>query len=435
VLAFSFGVAFLTGVIFGLVPALQTSKPDLNASLKEGGKGAQTGSQGRLARNFLVVSEIALALMLLIGAGLLMKSFVLLQRVDPGFNPSNVLTVALGLPRSSYSEPQKMIAFYAQLLDRVRALPGVQSAGAITNLPLSGGGTDVDFAIEGRPQPEPGKQPVAWYDSVTPDYFRTMGMRVIKGREITERDNENSPKVVVISETLARRYFPDEEPVGKRLQFGESNFREIVGVMADVKQFGLETEARPSMWFSALQSPSRSMYVVMRTGGDPLSLASSVRNEVWAIDKDLAVANIAAMESIVSESIALPRFILLLVGFFAVVALVLAAVGIYGVMSYSVTQRRHELGIRMALGAQAGDVLKMVVGQGLLLTIIGVVIGLAGAFAVTWLMSSLLYGVSATDPVTFVLIALILTGVALGASFVPARRATKVDPMIALRYE
>ncbi len=435
VLAFSFGVAFLTGVVFGLVPALQASKPDLNTSLKEGGKGTQAGSQGRLARNALVVSEIALALMLLIGAGLLMKSFARLQRVDPGFNPTNVLTVDLGLPRSSYSEPQRIIAFYTRLLEGIKTLPGVESAGAITNLPLTGGGTDVGFAIEGRPEPEPGKEPVSWYDSVTPDYFRAMGMRLVRGREFSERDGEAAPKVVVISETFARRYFPEEDPLGKRLQLGEKDFREIVGIMADVKQFGLEADARPSMWFSANQDPSRAMYVVMRTSGDPLSLASAVRNEVWALDKNLAIASISPMARIVSESIALPRFILMLVGFFAVVALVLAAVGIYGVMSYSVTQRRQEIGIRMALGAKSSDVLKMVVGQGIMLTTIGVAIGLAGAFGVTWVMKSLLYGVSATDPMTFGLIALVLAGVALGACAVPARRATKVDPMIALRYE
>jgi putative ABC transport system permease protein len=435
VLAFSLATALLTGLISGLVPALQASTPNLNDALKEGGKGTQSGSHGRRARSILVVSEIALALMLLIGAGLLMKSFLRLQSVDPGFNPKNLLTAVISLPRASYPDRPRFVAFYAQLLDRIKTLPGVQSVGAISNLPLGGGRTDSDFSIQGRPQPEPGEHPVAWYDSVTVDYFRTMGMRLLEGREFTERDNQDGPKVVIISEALARRYFPGEQAVGKFLQFGEKNVREIVGVMGDVKQFGLETDARPSMWFSAGQIPDRGMYVVVRTSGDPAALASALRSEVWAIDNNLAVAEVAPMEKIVSESIAQPRFILLLVGFFAVVALVLAAVGIYGVMSYSVTQRSQEIGIRMALGAQASDVLKMVVWQGMALTAAGVAIGLAGAFAVTRLMGSLLYGVSATDPVTFGMIALILAGVALGASFVPARRATKVDPMIALRHE
>jgi putative ABC transport system permease protein len=435
VLAFSLATALLTGLISGLVPALQASNPNLNDALKEGGKGTQSGSHGRRARGILVVSEIALALMLLIGAGLLMKSFLRLQSVDPGFNPKNLLTAVISLPRASYPDRPRFVAFYAQLLDRIKTLPGVQSVGAISNLPLGGGRTDSDFSIQGRPQPEPGEHPVAWYDSVTVDYFRTMGMRLLEGREFTERDNQDGPKVVIISEALARRYFPGEQAVGKFLQFGEKNVREIVGVMGDVKQFGLETDARPSMWFSAGQIPDRGMYVVVRTSGDPAALASALRSEVWAIDNNLAVAEVAPMEKIVSESIAQPRFILLLVGFFAVVALVLAAVGIYGVMSYSVTQRSQEIGIRMALGAQASDVLKMVVWQGMALTAAGVAIGLAGAFAVTRLMGSLLYGVSATDPMTFGMIALILAGVALGASFVPARRATKVDPMIALRHE
>jgi putative ABC transport system permease protein len=436
VLAFTFGVALLTGLAFGLAPALLSSRTNFNSSLKEGGRDSSATSRGGRVRSALVVSEVGLALMLLVGAGLLIKSFVNLQRVDPGFNPKGVLRVDVTLPRTRYPERNQSAAFYKQLLDRVTALPGVQSAGAVSSLPLSGGGTDSGFAIEGRPPVEPGHPQVAWYSSVTPAYFRAMGSRLLRGREFTDADSTEAAKVVVISETMAHRYFPEEDPLGKRLVFGSGkDLRGIVGVIADVKFFGLNLDARPSMYFPHAQSPARGMSLVVRTQGEPMQLAAAIRGQVSELDRDLAVSNVMTMEQLVGVSLAEPRFTLMLLGAFAAVAMALSAIGVYGVVSYSVTQRSHEIGVRMALGAQMRDVLKLVVGQGMALVLGGVAVGLVGAFMLTRVMESLLFGVRATDFTTFVFTSLLLAGVALGACFVPARRATKVDPMVALRYE
>jgi putative ABC transport system permease protein len=436
VLAFTFGVAVLTGVVFGLAPALLSSRTNFNSSLKEGGRDTSATSRGARVRSLLVVSEVALALMLLVGAGLLIKSLVNLQRVDPGFNPKSALRVDVGLPRTRYPERNQSAAFYKQLLDRVAELPGVQSAGAVSSLPLSGGGTDSDFGIEGRPPAEPGHPQVAWYSSVTPAYFRAMGTRLQRGREFTDADSSDSSKVVMISETMARRFFPEEDPLGKRLVFGGGkDLREIVGVISDVKSFGLNLDARPSMYFPHAQNPARGMSLVVRTQGDPQRLAAAIRSQVSELDRDLALSNVMTMEQLVGVSLAEPRFTLLLLGAFAAIAMLLSAIGVYGVVSYSVTQRSHEIGVRMALGAKTSDVLRLVVGQGMRLVLGGVGIGLVAAFALTRVMESLLFGVSATDFPTFALTSLVLAGVALGACFVPARRATKVDPMVALRYE
>jgi putative ABC transport system permease protein len=436
VLAFTLGVAVLTGLAFGLAPAMLSSRTNFNSALKEGGRDTSATSRGGHVRSALVVSEVALALMLTIGAALLIKSFMNLQRVDPGFNPKSLLRVDVGLPRTRYPERNQPAVFYKQLLDRVAALPGVQSAGAVSSLPLSGGGTDSGFAIEGRPPAEPGHPQVAWYSSVTPDYFRVMNIRLLRGRQLTEADSADARKVVMISETMVRRYFPDEDPLGKRLVFGGGkDLREIVGIISDVKFFGLNLDARPSMYFPHAQAPARGMSLVVRTQGDSLALTAAIREQVSSLDRDLAVSNEMTMEQLVGVSFAEPRFILLLLGAFAAVAMALSAIGVYGVVSYSVTQRSHEIGVRLALGAQMRDVLKLIIGQGMALALGGVGLGLMGAFASSRVMESLLFGVSATDLTTFAFTSLVLAGVALGACFVPARRATKVDPMVALRCE
>jgi putative ABC transport system permease protein len=437
VLGFTLLVAIATGIVFGLVPALQTTRPDFGHSLKEG-KGTDAASGGKRVRSALVVAEVALALMLLIGAGLLIKSFANLLNVDPGFNPSNVLTLQLSLPRTRYPEGKQVFAFYADLIGRIKSLPGVESVGAGSSLPLVGPNTDADFQIEGRPAPPPGEETIAWYSLVTSDYFQTMGMRIMSGRSFNERDHADSPYVIIISETTARRYWPGEDPVGKHILTGSSNKpdrREIVGVVRDVKHFGIDADVRPTMYYPHAQVPARLMTVTVRTTADPTSLAATARSQVWSIDKELSVSNISNMKEIVSTSIAQPRLIMLLLGAFAALALILAAVGIYSVIAYAVTQRTREIGIRMALGAQAADVLKLIVGQGMLLTVTGVAVGLAGAFALTRFMQSFLYEVDAFDPVTFAAISLLLVSVALLACYIPARRAAKVDPMIALRHE
>jgi putative ABC transport system permease protein len=435
VLGFTFVMAMLTGLVFGLAPALHVSRPDLNYSLKDAAKGGPSGASGGGLRRVLVVAEMALALILLIGGGLMMKSFLQLQRVDPGFNPDHVLTLRLFLNPTHYPQPQQVLTFYTQLLDRLQTLPGVQAVAGISTLPLSGNETDTSFMIEGRPQPPPNQKPVAWYNSVSPDYFRAMGVRLTKGRVFTDRDDEKSSLVVIISEAMARRYWRNEEPLGKKIGSGPGHWREIVGVVRDVKHFGLDADTPPSMYFPVSQAPARGMSLVVRTSGDPLTVVPALRSQILVGDKNMAIAKISTMSDLVSSSITQQRFILLLLGCFAALALALAAVGIYGVMSYAVTQRTHEIGIRMALGARAPDVLKLVVRNGMALALVGVGVGLAGAFALTRLLQSLLFEVRPTDIATFSTVTLLLLSIALLACYLPARRATKVDPLVALRYE
>jgi putative ABC transport system permease protein len=440
VVGFTVVISLLTGILFGLVPALQASKIGLNETLKEGGRGTAGGARQRRVRAYLVVSEIALALVLLVGAGLMIKSFARLLDVDPGFRTENVLTMQMSLPGTKYREAHQVRAFYQQSLEQIKAIPGVQSASATSNLPLSGSVSSGNFQIEGRPALAPGElSPHSDRRSVTQDYFQTMGIPLMKGRYFTDQDSPDSQLVAIIDETMARVYWPDEDPIGKRLSWSSNNgnpiWAEIVGVVGAVKHIGLDGVVRGQLYMSHNQRSQGAMYLAIRTSGNPTSLAGAVKSAIQVVDKDQPVYNIKTMEEYLAGSVAKRRFTMLLFGIFGAVALILAAVGLYGVMSYSVTQRTHEIGIRMALGAKQSDVLRLVVGQGMLLAVAGVAIGLGAAFLLTRLMSSLLYGVSATDPVTFVVISLTLTGVALAASFVPARRATKVDPMIALRYE
>jgi putative ABC transport system permease protein len=435
-LGYAMAITVLTGLLFGTAPVWQLFKADLNQSLRDGGKGLHVARSGRRALSALVVAETALALTLLVGAGLLIRSFIRLQRVDPGFNPRNVLTAVVTLPPAVYPERNQIAPFYGQLLERIKALPGVQSAAAVSSLPLAGFDSDAGFVIEGRPALQPDQRPVAWTSSVSPDYFRTMGMRLTAGREFTEYDNENAARVVIISEATGRRHFPNEAPVGKRIGNGRPDgWREIVGVTADVKHFGLNQDARVSMFFPHRQQPARRMVIVARTTADPMSLSSALRGAVASMDKNLAVSNISAMEEITAQSIGQERFTLLLLGLFSALALLLAVAGIYGVMSYAVAQRTHEIGVRVTLGAQTRDVLRLVVTQGMALVLAGVGIGLASALALTRFIRGLLFGVNATDPMTFAGVAALLALVALVACYVPARRASKVDPMIALRCD
>jgi putative ABC transport system permease protein len=442
VLGFTTLVALATGIFFGIAPAMQTSKTELTQTLKEGGRSSGDGAQRNRVRSLLVVSEVAIALMLLVGAGLLINSFLRLQKVNPGFNTHNVLSFRIGLPDSKYPQPQQKIDFYKQLASRIEALPGVKNVGYINALPLSGQGGGVGFSIEGEPvnpaQPFP-------YDTdfrtISPGYFKTMGIELLQGRDFDERDDLQSNPVVIINETLAKRYFPNQNPLGKRINPSFANdqrgplMREIVGVVSSIKHSSLSAEIQPEAYVAYKQNARPTAMVVARTTNDPTTLIGSIRNEVQGLDNTLAIYSVRTLDEYLSASVAQPRFNTLLLGIFAAVALILTTVGLYGVMSYTVTQRTHELGIRMALGAKPADVLKLILRQGMGLTLMGIVLGLAGAFALTRVAESLLFGVSATDPLTFLMVSAFLLGVALVACLVPARRATRVDPMVALRYE
>ncbi|HWS56871.1 MAG TPA: ABC transporter permease [Pyrinomonadaceae bacterium] len=439
VLAFALFVSLLTGVLFGLAPALKVSRPDLNKSLKGGGRGSAGGPARSRVRSLLIVSEVALSLVLLVGAGLLIRSFVALLGTPPGYDPSQVLTATLDVSRAVYPEPER---FFQQVGARVRELPGVEAAGMTSLPPLSASDTSVEFRIEGRPEPQPGSAPVARPLAIDEDFFRAMRVPVRKGRALGEQDTGRSLKVVVVNEELARRYFPGEDPIGKRLILYHTYAKsepapyEVVGVVSDVRHRGLNVPASPEFYVSYLQmAPPRMTLVVRSATPNVAGLAASVRGAITEVDRGALVWDLRQMDERLAESVAPQRFNTLLLGLFALVALALAATGILGVMSYTVAARTHEIGIRLALGATRADILRLVVGRGMLLTLGGVASGTAAALGLTRLMSSLLYGVSTTDPVTFVVVAALISVVALIACYVPARRATQVDPLIAMRYE
>jgi len=437
VLGFTAGISLLTAVVFGTAPALQASQVNLNETLKEGGRGAAGASYHRL-RRLLVITEVALSLILLIGAGLLMRGFLRLQRVNPGFEPENVLTMRIGLPGSNYDTPEKRSIFFQELIERVEALPGVQEAGATSNLPLRGT-WGRSLWVEGFPVLSVGQAPTINHNVITPGYFKAMGIPILMGRDFTDADKRDGLKVTIIDERLAREYWPNQSPLGKRIRFSppESNepWSAIVGVVGNVKNESLSLTQSKSVYLPHSQFSIGGMALAVRAAASPESLVRAIRDQVKKMDPNLPLTQILTMTDVVSLSIYRPRLIVSLFGVFAGVALLLASVGIYGVMSYSVAQRTHEIGVRMALGAQRGDVLRLIVAQGMNLIVVGAAIGLAGALAFTRLIQSLLFEVTTTDPVTFGLVAALLGIVALLACYIPARRATKVDPMVALRAE
>jgi putative ABC transport system permease protein len=433
VLLFTLLVSIVTGLLFGLAPAFRTAKVNLIDSMKDGARGSE-GTLRNRTRSLLVILESAVAVVLLIGAGLLIRSLIALQNVNPGFDANNVLTMRIDLPHKKYQAEGKFENFFQQLETRVASLPGVQTVGLITELPLSGQLNDMPFEVEGRPPVTPDQAFDADFRLINTNYFTALRIPLLRGRNFTEQEVRQGDKVTIVSQQLVDTVFPNEDPLGKRLvsAIGNQTY-EIIGVVGDIRHRSLED--RP---FDAMYFPTRDtgrMNLVIRTQGDPLSIVGAVRKEVQALDPDQPIASVRKMSDWVDASTAEPRYRTTLLGMFAALAMVLAAMGIYGVMSYSVAQRTHEIGVRMALGARQRDVLKLVVRQGMLLTLVGVVLGLIGAFALTRVMQSLLFEVTAKDPFTFAIVAALLIAVAFVACFIPARRATKVDPLVALRYE
>ncbi|MGC1483957.1 MAG: ABC transporter permease [Candidatus Acidiferrum sp.] len=449
VVLFLLGVTLLTSLAFGLAPALHSSTLNLSGTLKEGSRGSSEGIRRNRMRSFLVASEFALALMLLIGAGLMIRSFFALESVDPGFNPHNVLSMIVSVAGSREADADRRAIFYWELLANVRRIPGVQSAAGINHLPLAGDLWGWPFTIEGRPKPRPGESPSGVYRIVTPGYFETMRLPLVRGRDIAASDDIHAPGVVVINERAARTYWPEADPVGQHISFHDDKadsptWLTVIGVVKNAKQEEWTGPIYPEVYLAAFQNReylgeggAHMAYItlVVRTLGDPGASASVVKNAVWSLDHDLPISEVLTMDGVVADANAQARFETVLLGAFAILALVMAAVGIYGVMNYSVSRRTHEIGIRISLGASHNDVFRLVVKQGMVLAFVGSAAGIAGALLLSRLMIKLLYGVPPTDPFTFVGVALLLATVALLATYIPARRATKVDPIVALRYE
>jgi putative ABC transport system permease protein len=438
-LGFTLVISIITGLIFGLAPALQLSRPNLAESLKEGGRGSGPSASRNRLRSGLVVAEIALTLVLLVCAGLLVRSVMRLRNVDTGFNAQNILAMNIGLPRIKYPKPENWISFNQQVSERLAALPGVKAAGTTSVLPLSDNFDGRGLLVEDHPKPRGEEISVDLYIA-TPGYLRAMEIPLLKGRAITEQDTSDSFKVALINKTMADQLWPNQDPLGRHISFPSDQknpkpWRTVVGVVHDVTQTGLDKKASMQIYVPHSQFPQSVSTIVVKTDMEPTAMTTAIRREILALDKDQAVFNVTTLEQLMGESILLRRFVMLLLLAFAALALALAAIGIYGVISYVASQRTHEIGIRMALGAQAGDILKLIIGNGMALALIGVVAGLAGAFAITRLMAGLLFGVTATDAVTFASVSAGLIAIALLACYIPARRATKVDPLVALRYE
>jgi putative ABC transport system permease protein len=442
VMLFTLGVSVITGLVFGLAPALQTSRTNLQETLKDGSRSGTSDMAGRSVRRALVVAEVALSLTLLVGAGLLIRSVAKLQGVDPGFDPKNVLTFDLALPAVKYRSDTSQILFTNQLLPQLNAIPGVRAAGMTSVLPFSGGWSTSTLSVEGVTIPEGQNGPWGDVRVVSPRFFEALRIPLKRGRLLTDQDRQGAPRVAVIDEQFVKKYFPNTDPIGKRMTFGggrtsapDSTWMTIVGVVGHAAHEGLDADPRIQYYLPASQAGGRFMSVAVSTKGDPHGVIAGVRNVVQRVDAGLPIAHISTMEQLVDRSVGQRKLSMILLGVFSGIALLLASIGIYGVMSYSVAQRSRELGIRMALGAERGRVLRLVVGQGMWLAVLGVVIGLVAAFALTRFLASQLYQVGATDPVTFGTVAGLLVGVALLASLIPAMRATRVDPVVALRDE
>jgi putative ABC transport system permease protein len=438
VLGVTLAIAVGTGIIFGLIPALASARPELTEALKEGGRSSSQGARRNRLRNGLVIAEVAFALVLLSGAGLLMKSFARLQNVNPGFNPRNALTFEISLPKIQYADDPSIVRFNNEAQRRIAALPGVQAAGFSTILPLAGTNSDWSFAIEGRSSNDNSPSPDEEKRQVSPDYFRALETPLIKGRLFSNADTVDAPPVIILNQTFAKKFWPNQDALGKRITFDNpkktAKWIIIVGVVGDIRHFGLEIDPKPEMYVPFAQEPYFTTIYVVRSSQDPRGLLPAIRREIQAIDPAVPLANVRTFDDVIADSVAPRRLSVVLLGVFAAVAVLLATVGIYGVISYLVVQRTHEMGVRMALGAQRCDVLRLVVGHALKLVGIGTVVGLVLAFLSTRALSALLYSVGAFDPTTFIFVTIALAAVALLASYIPALRATRADPLIALSH-